>query len=59
MKTIIVYGLRRSGNHFLISSILQQFTNYVHLNDINISFNEYIKYKNITKDKETVDRKYS
>ena len=24
MKIIIVYGLRRSGNHFLISIILQQ-----------------------------------
>jgi hypothetical protein len=55
MKTIIIYGLKRSGNHFLISSILQQFSNYVHINDTNLSFNKYLKYKNIKKDKEQID----
>ena len=47
MKTIILYGLRRSGNHFLISTILQQFSNYVHMNNMNLSYNNYIKYRNI------------
>ena len=55
MKTIIVYGLRRSGNHFLISIILQQFSNYVHLNDTDLSYDKYVKYKNIEKTKERND----
>lgn len=55
MKTIILYGLKRSGNHFLISMILQQFSNYVHLNDTCLSYKNYIKWKNIEKDKERVD----
>tara|TARA_Y100000389_G_scaffold202684_1_gene248745 strand:+ start:1575 stop:2270 length:696 start_codon:yes stop_codon:yes gene_type:complete len=55
MKTIILYGLRRSGNHFLISLILQQFSNYVHLNDICLSYDNYIKWKNINKTKERID----
>ena len=55
MKTIIVYGLRRSGNHFLISIILQQFSNYVHLNDTDLSYDKYVKYKNIEKKKERND----
>lgn len=59
MKTIIIYGLRRSGNHFLISSILQQFKNYVHLNDMNLSYNEYLKYKHIKKEKECISREWS
>lgn len=59
MKTIIIYGLRRSGNHFLISSILQQFSNYVHINDIKLSFDKYIIYKNIKKNKERIDSKWT
>ena len=53
MKTIIVYGLRRSGNHFLISIILQQFSNYVHINNTDLSYDKYVKYKNIKKKKRT------
>ena len=55
MKTIILYGLKRSGNHFFISNILQQFSNYVHINDVNLSYDNYIKYKNIEKDKDQID----
>ena len=48
MKTIILYGLRRSGNHFLISNILQHFNNTVHINNcLDFSFDSYINYKNI------------
>ena len=59
MKTIIIYGLKRSGNHFLISVILNQFSNYVHLNDIELSYDQYIKYKNKKKIMNRVDNKYS
>jgi hypothetical protein len=56
MKTIILYGLRRSGNHFLISTLLQQFSNYVHINDLSsLSYDNYIKWKNIEKTKECID----
>ena len=47
MKTIIFYGLRRSGNHFVISTLLQQFNNAVHINDTKLSFDNYIKYSRI------------
>jgi len=59
MKTIILYGLRRSGNHFLISTILQQFSNYVHMNNVSLSYDEYIKNKNIKKNKERCDGKWT
>lgn len=58
-KTIILYGIRRSGNHFLISSILQQFTNYVHINNLNeglFSYENYKKYKKRIKTKKRVDK---
>lgn len=58
MKTIILYGLRRSGNHFLISTILQCFKNYVHLNDVFLSYTEYCKYKMIDKTSERNDHEY-
>jgi len=54
IKTILLFGLRRSGNHFLISTILQQCSNYVHINDVNLDYNSYMKYKNI---KQTLQRK--
>lgn len=60
MKTIIIYGIRRSGNHFLISTILQQFTNYVHINDAShLSIDTYNKYKNIPKTVDRIDIKYT
>jgi hypothetical protein len=58
MKTIILYGLRRSGNHFLISTILNQYKNYVHINDTILSYNLYNKYKNIKKYKERNDKNW-
>ena len=59
MKTVILYGLRRSGNHFLISLILQQFSNYVHINDTTLSYNEYTKYIDIKKSKDRTDGKWT
>lgn len=58
MKTIIVYGLRRSGNHFLISIILQQFSNYVHINNTVLSYDKYVKYKDIKKEKKRNDKSW-
>lgn len=55
MKTIIIYGLKRSGNHFLISTIIQQFSNYVHINDTNLSYDNYNTYKNIDKTVDYID----
>ena len=59
MKTILLFGLRRSGNHFIISTILQQYNNYVHINDVDLSFDKYNKFKNIEKDKERISRKWT
>jgi len=51
MKTIILFGLRRSGNHYIISTIMQQFKNIVHINDVELSLEKYKKFKNINIDK--------
>ena len=59
MKTILLYGLRRSGNHFLTSMILQQFQKWVHINDVRLSYDEYLKYKNIPKTLGRIDRNYT
>lgn len=59
MKTIILFGLRRSGNHFLISQILQQYSNYVHINNKELDYDNYIKYKNIKKSKSRSDNKWT
>lgn len=59
MKTVVLHGLRRSGNHFVISNILNQFKNSVHINDCrNFSFNEYQKYKNIPVTKNYSDHSF-
>ena len=59
MKTIIIYGLRRSGNHYLISTILQQFTNYVHINDTILSYEKYNTYKEIEKTVSQIDNDWT
>ena len=59
MKTIIIYGLRRSGNHYLISTILQQFTNYVHINDTILSYEKYNRYKEIEKTVSQIDNDWT
>ena len=60
MKTIILYGLRRSGNHFLISLILQQISNFVHINNNDdFSYENYIKWKNIEKTKDRIDHNWT
>lgn len=59
MKTIILYGLRRSGNHFLISNILQHFDSVVHINNCQeFSFNNYQKFKSINITAHRSDRKF-
>jgi hypothetical protein len=55
MKTIILYGLRRSGNHFIISTILEHYSNYVHVGNTALSYDKYLEHKNIEKDKDRVD----
>lgn len=60
MKTIILYGLRRSGNHFLISNILQHFDSVVHINNcLEFSFDNYQKFKNINISKCRSDFKFT
>jgi hypothetical protein len=59
MKTIFLYGVRRSGNHFITSLILQHFTNYVHINDSYISYDQYMKYKDIEKYEKHCDHKWT
>jgi len=59
MKTILVYGLRRSGNHYIISTLIQKFNNWVHINDTKLCYDKYIEYKNIEKDKNSSDTKYT
>ena len=44
---IVLYGLKRSGNHYLISTIVNNFSNYVHINNTDLSYEEYLKYKEI------------
>lgn len=58
MKTVILYGLRRSGNHYLISLVLNQFKNYVHINDCNLNFETYQKYRRIKKTADRSDKVY-
>lgn len=59
MKTIILYGLRRSGCHFLISYILQHFHNAIHINDCrNFSFSNYQNFKNVEITKDRSDIKF-
>lgn len=59
MKTIILYGVRRSGNHFIISTILQNYPNHVHMNDIDLSYENYIKYATVEKTCNRIDNKYT
>ena len=59
MKTIILYGLRRSGNHFFISNILQHFDHAVHINNCQeFSFNNYQKFKSINITAHRSDREF-
>jgi len=59
MKTIILFGLRRSGNHFVISTILQQYSNYVHINDTILSLDKFIQYGKIKANRKRVDSKWT
>ena len=59
MKTIILYGLRRSGNHYLISTIMQQFNNVIHINDVDLRFDTYNHFKNIKISKRRIDNEWT
>lgn len=59
MKTIIIYGLRRSGNHMLISTLLQQFNNPVHINDTTLSYDKYMQFKCVPVTSTRADKKYT
>jgi len=41
MIIILFFGIRRSGNHFVISQIINNFKNIVHMNDVKLSYEEY------------------
>ena len=59
MKTIIIYGLLRSGNHMLISTLLQQFSNPVHINNTTLSHEKYMQFKSVPITSTRVDGKYT
>jgi hypothetical protein len=58
MKTIIIFGLRRSGNHFVISMILQQYKNVVHINDVTLSYEKYKEYSMVDVSEQRSDDRY-
>lgn len=58
MKLILLFGLRRSGNHFLISTILQHSPNHVHINDSYLSYEEYTRHKQIDVIQRSSNQKY-
>lgn len=48
MKIIIFYGLKRSGNHFVLSTIMQHYKNIVHINNLNkLNYKIFIKNKDV------------
>ena len=49
MKTILFFGLRRSGNHGIIGLILSKYKNSIHINDVKLSYRKYCFFKNIPK----------
>ena len=59
MKTILMFGLMRSGNHMLVSLILQQFTDYVDITNVKLSFDRYKKCKSLKKTKSRSETKYT
>jgi hypothetical protein len=59
MKTILLFGLRRSGNHYIISLLLQSFQNNVHINDVPLEYDNYIKYKDIDTTVKNINNNYT
>jgi hypothetical protein len=59
MITILLFGIRRSGNHFLISILLQLYSKCVHLNNVKLSYTDYKKYKEIPITANSIDIKYT
>jgi len=59
VKTIILYGCKRSGNHGLINLFIKSDKNYVHINDTILSYDQYNKAKLIDISKRDIDRRYT
>lgn len=64
LKTILLFGIRRSGNHFLLSTILQHFesdkkNSCVHMNDVSLSFKKYQHFKTKRVTRTRIDRGYT
>jgi hypothetical protein len=59
MKTILIFGLRRSGNHFVISILLQNYKNCIHINNTILSYDNYNIYKNIDISSNRIDGNYT
>jgi len=49
-KTYLFFGIRRSGNHYIISYILHELGKSVHINDVDLSYDEYIKNSKLSVD---------
>ena len=47
MKIFLFYGLKRSGNHGIISSIIQAHPNSIHINNVRLSTSKFRKFRNI------------
>lgn len=58
MKTVLFYGLRRSGNHGILNLFIQHYQNAVHLNDTVLSLDYYNLYKEIEISNVRCDRGY-
>ena len=59
MKIVILFGLKRSGNHYLLSNIIQNYDNHVHLNDTDLSYSKFNSFRDIEVTNRRIDRKYT
>lgn len=59
MKIFIFYGLKRSGNHGIISSIIQAHPNSIHINNVRLSIAKFRKFYNIPITKHARSRQYT
>jgi hypothetical protein len=58
MKTIIFFGIIRSGNHGLINAILDGYKNPIHINNVVLNYETYKKHSQIQIDKKRSDINY-
>lgn len=59
MKIVILFGLKRSGNHYILSNIIQNYDNHVHLNDIDLSYSKFNSFRDIEVTNRRIDRMYT